>query len=160
MSMQTDEQQAFDGNQPSSFARGCGPYESSIASSASSSQASIFSDDCSIQSSIASSISDDFRQNNDDARDRYYAQAQLQLRPSQDGCKLSSDQAPVDSTLKAACPAPPSYADVTSVPQDQRQHPRRSSLGRSQKPPSLVRQCERKVNFVESLVGKQMSNEV
>ena len=153
MSMQNDES-AFDGFYQSASARGYGPYEPSIASSASSSQASIFSDSCSLQSSIASSISDDFRQNHEEARDRAYAHVQIHSQASQDGCKPPSDQAKVENLLKAACPAPPSYAEVTSVAQDQRQHPRRNSLARSQKPPSLVRQCDRKVNFVESLVGK------
>jgi hypothetical protein len=43
---------------------------------------------------------------------------------------------------------------VTSVPAQQRQHPRRSSLARNQRPPPLVRQADRKVNFVDNLVGE------
>jgi hypothetical protein len=40
------------------------------------------------------------------------------------------------------------------VPAEQRQHPRRSSTTLNQRPPpQLVRQCERKVNFVDCLVG-------
>jgi hypothetical protein len=38
-------------------------------------------------------------------------------------------------------------------PPERRQHPRRTSVG-ANGPPSLVRQCDRKVNFVDSLVGK------
>lgn len=152
--MQTDHQ-TFDGLYQSSFARGCGPYEPSIASSASSSQASIFSDSGSLQSSIASSISDDFRQNQEDARDRAYAQQQVCQKASYDNCKLSLEQAQLGSLAKSSCPITQSYADITSVPQEQRQHPRRCSLSRNQKPPTLQRDCERKINFVESLVGKQ-----
>ena len=40
-----------------------------------------------------------------------------------------------------------------AVPAEQRQNPRRSSAGIS-KPPTLVRQDERKVSFVDGLVGK------
>ncbi|RMY91410.1 hypothetical protein D0861_03137 [Hortaea werneckii] len=47
--------------------QGCGQYPSSVTSSASSSQDSIFSDTGSTQSSIASSISDDFRPSQEDA---------------------------------------------------------------------------------------------
>jgi hypothetical protein len=43
---------------------------------------------------------------------------------------------------------------VTSVPAQQRQHPRRSSLAKHQRPPPLVRQADRKVNFVDNLVGE------
>lgn len=146
--------QAFDGLYQSSFPRKCGPYEPSIASSASSSQASIFSDTSSVQSSIASSISDDFRHNQDDARDRSCAQAQLQQQLSFDGCKAAPAQAKIASSHNNGHTVPQSYADVTSIPKDQRQHPRRSSKG--SKPPSLdsTKQGCRKENFVESLVGK------
>lgn len=121
-----------------------GPYEPSIASSASSSQTSIFSDAASAQSSIASSISDDFRSSQEDARDRYSASAQLQHKHV------------ADSHMAQACQQQLSYADVTSVPSQQRQHPRRSSLAKDQKPPPLVRQADRKINFVDNLVGKRI----
>lgn len=119
-----------------------GPYEPSIASSASSSQTSIFSDAASTQSSIASSVSDDFRSSQEDVRDRYCAPAQLQQKHV------------IDAQLSQACQQHLSYADVTSVPSQQRQHPRRSSLAKHQRPPPLVRQADRKVNFVDNLVGK------
>jgi hypothetical protein len=134
--------------------QGCGPYEPSIASSASSSQASIFSETSSVQSSIASSISDDFRYNQEDARDRVFAQQQIRQQALIDNCNASLEQAKLEGLAKNSCPFNPSYADITSVPKQQRQHPRRCSLSRSQKPPQLVRQSERKINFVESLVGK------
>lgn len=152
MSLQTDHQ-TLDGCYRS--LRGCGgPYEPSIASSASSSQASIFSDPLSLQSSIASSISDDFRHNQEDARDRAYAQTQIQQKAAYE-CQTSFAQAKAGALLKGPCPAAPSYADVTSFSHEQRKHPRRCSLQRSQKPPTLQRQCERKVSFVENLVGKR-----
>lgn len=140
-----------------SIPRGCGPYEPSIASSASSSQLSIFSDAGSVQSSIASSISDDFRHNQEDARDRAYAQQQILQKASYENCNASIDQAKLESLAKVSCTNAPSYADITSLSKDQRQHPRRCSLSRHQKPPTLQRQCERKVNFVESLVGKHFN---
>lgn len=155
MSMQNDYQ-TFDGLYQS-IPRGCGPYEPSIASSASSSQSSIFSDIGSVQSSIASSISDDFRHNQEDARDRAYAQQQIRQKASYDNYNTSAEQAKLDSLAESGCPNGPSYADITSIPVQQRQHPRRSSLSRNQRPPTLQRQCERKINFVENLVGKHMN---
>lgn len=117
-------------------------YEPSVISSAATSQASIFSDDAaSEQSSIASCSSDDFRIGQEE---RFCAPAQA-----------SVEQTSFYSTK--ACLQQPTYADVTSVPLAQRQHPRRSSLARNQKPPPLVRQADRKLNFVDNLVGKQYS---
>ena len=84
MGMQTDLQTINGLYQSASQA--CGPYEPSIASSASSSQASIFSETSSLESSIASSISDDFRYNQEDARDRVYAQQQIRQKALIDNC--------------------------------------------------------------------------
>ena len=155
MHVQVDNQ-GFDAFYQSSSVLGDGSYEQSIASSAPSTQASIFSEACSLQSSIASSISDDFRQNHEDARDKACAQLQVQTQGSIDSLKAPSEQWRADIVSHAWCPTGQSYADVTSVPKEQRQHPRRNSLARSQRPPTLVRQDDRKVNFVESLVGKQL----
>ncbi|KAI7226112.1 hypothetical protein KC330_g8934 [Hortaea werneckii] len=144
--------------------QGCGQYPSSVASSASSSQDSIFSDTGSTQSSIASSISDDFRPSQEDASQTcaptylhqqakagHAVAAQQQQQQQQQYQQLHQHQQ--QQQQKAQCPQPPpSYADITSVPTEQRQHPRRSSLARNQKPPPLVRQCERKISFVDSLV--------
>lgn len=131
--------QIIEGSIPMALQR-TGPYEPSIASSASSSQTSVFSDASSAQSSVASSISDDFRSTQEDARDRY--------------CATSQPKHIVDTQLSQAGHQQLSYADVTSVPAQQRQHPRRSSLARNQRPPPLVRQADRKVNFVDNLVGE------
>jgi hypothetical protein len=140
--------QIIEGSNPLGFQR-TGPYEPSIASSASSSQTSIFSDAASAQSSVASSVassvSDDFRNSQEDARDRYCAPAQLQHKHIADVQLSHTSQHQL------------SYADVTSVPSQQRQHPRRSSLAKNQRPPPLVRQADRKVNFVDNLVGKSKS---
>ena len=144
MSCQYDDQ-VTDGCAPSSYAA-CGPYEPSIASTASSSQVSVFSDSASVQSSIASSISDDFRSSQEEARERLCALAQSQ------SYYVPADFKAPGATQQACAP---SYADITSVPSEQRQHPRRCSLPRNQKPPPLVRQAERKLNFVDNLVGKQ-----
>ncbi|CZT15577.1 uncharacterized protein RCC_12059 [Ramularia collo-cygni] len=131
----------------------CGPYEPSIASSASSSQVSVFSDTLSAQSSIASSISDDFRcARTEDARERdtLCAQAQLQYQTQIAGVQ-GEKRSVLDNILKPNVPCP-TYAAVTSVPAPQRQHPRRCSNSKAQKPPPLVRQRDRKINFVDNLV--------
>ena len=136
--------------------RGCESYEPSLASSAPSTQSSVFSDPASAQSSIASSISDDFRLSQEDARDRQQQGAQAYHQEAHAKAELlAHEQAKLQRMLNAQCAArAPSYANVTSVPAEQRQNPRRSSLARNQKPPPLVRQCERKINFVDNLVGK------
>lgn len=136
-----------------------GPYEPSIASSASSSQVSVFSDTLSASSSIASSISDDFRYTHDDARerDRICAQAQLRFQ-AQTNNQQPEEPAVLGNLLKGNGPCM-SYADVTSVPAPQRRHPRRTSLSRNQRPPPLVRQRDRKINFVDNLVGKHNRNQ-
>ena len=136
---------------------GCGPYPPSVTSSVSSSQDSIFSDTASTQSSIASSLSDDFRTGQEDTS-QACAQAYLQQQ-AKAGQAIAAQQQRLQCMLKAQCTQQaPSYADVTSVPSEQRQHPRRSSLARNQKPPPLVRQCDRKLNFVDNLVGKHTSH--
>jgi len=99
-----------------------GPYSYSLASSASSSSASVFSQDDSSSASVFSQ---------DDTS-------------SQSSC--DSDECP-----------PISHAQwpkklTVEIPAEQRQNPRRSSSGC---PPALVRQSERKVTFVDSLVGKK-----
>ncbi|KAH0285873.1 hypothetical protein KCU62_g7142, partial [Aureobasidium sp. EXF-3399] len=47
---------------------------------------------------------------------------------------------------------PSTDSDSTSVPLEQRRHPRRSQGNVAQKPPTLVRQQERKATFVDGLV--------
>lgn len=141
-----------DGYGPSS--QNSGPYEPSLASSASSSQVSVFSDPLSASSSIATSISDDFRFTQDDVRerDRICAQEQL-LSLAQNNPSRLCEPSALGKFLKSTGQCP-TYADVTSVPAPQRQHPRRCSLSKGCRPPPLVRQRDRKINFVDNLVGK------
>lgn len=124
-----------------------GPYSSSIASSASSSSASVWSD-ASSQTSDDSSITG----------------APSDAEPSESYC-YTSQPAPSFTAANTVCESNTSVAaywqkhqQPTEVPSEQRQNPRRTSIGttsRSGCPPSLVRQCDRKVSFVDSLVGKR-----
>src|ERR1700709_61867 len=121
------------------------PYSSSIASSASSSSASVWSD-ASSQSSDDSSTTTD-----SETLDTYCC---------------TSQPPPSFTTASTICEQPLSIATYwpkhklsADVPAtlEQRQHPRRTSVGATSRPgcpPSLVRQCDRKVNFVDGLVGK------
>ncbi|PIB01127.1 G1/S-specific cyclin pas1 [Cercospora beticola] len=127
-----------------------GPYEPSITSSASS-QSSVFSDAVSASSSIATSISDDFRSSQEESgeRDRVCGQTHSQFQhhdhPRNDGHLALADLIKSNDQC-------PSYADVTSVPPTHQPNPRRCSPSRSSRPPPLVRQRDRKVNFVDNLV--------
>ncbi|KAI2634821.1 hypothetical protein GGS26DRAFT_525341 [Hypomontagnella submonticulosa] len=110
-----------------------GPYNSSIASSASSSSASVWSE-VSSQSSDDTSVSISAASDSSEQCDSYVCTRRLP--PSQ--CNWWSAQ-----------------AQQSDVPQELRQNPRRtnsSSTTRTGCPPSLVRQSDRKVNFVDSLV--------
>lgn len=118
-----------------------GPYNSALSSSASSSAASIWSDaasqssdDSSVHSSVASSDSESTESC------CYISQQEHQTVISEQGV------AAVSCWPKTA----------TNVAPGPRPHPRRTSgtIARSGCPPALVRQCDRKVNFVDSLVGK------
>lgn len=134
---------------------GYGSYAPSVTSSVASSQLSVFSDTGSAQSSIASSYSDDFRLSQEEAS-QACAPAYLEQQ-TKAGHAIAAEHQRLQCTLKAQYVQPaPSYADVTSVPSEQRQHPRRSSVARKSKPPPLVRQFERKVAFVDNLVGKHI----
>lgn len=123
-----------------------GPYEQSIGSSTGSSQTSVFSDASSASSSIATTISDDFRSTQEDRLPEICYEL----------LQYANEDAP--QRQHQACPdlkQRPSYANVTSVPAPQHTNPRRSSLCRAQKPPPLVRQRDRTRNFVDNLVGKE-----
>lgn len=112
-----------------------GPYNSSIASSASSSSASVWSDALSHSSddTAASSTSDV----SDQCDPSCYSQQQQQAVAALPEFTFSQTQIRVE------------------IPKELRQNPRRTSssaTSRSGCPPSLVRQSDRKVNFVDSLV--------
>lgn len=123
-----------------------GPYNSSLASSASSSSASVWSDAAS-QSSDDSSVHSAGALSDSEISESYCCTTQTAYQP----VKNVSEQAIVVSVSSW-----PKSVLANVVP-EQRQHPRRTSVGavaRSGCPPALVRQCDRKVNFVDSLVGK------
>ena len=118
-----------------------GPYSSSIASSASSSTASVWSDVAS-QSSDDSSVTG----SSDNETSETYC-CTSQPAPSFTTCEQG---------ISVATYWPKHKVQVEVAPA-QRQHPRRTSVGSTTRtgcPPTLVRQCDRKVNFVDSLVGK------
>ena len=139
---------------------GTHPYASSIASSASSSTSSVFSaDGLSSQSSAPSSSK---------------SLLNAGWEPDHGNADLITDYLP--SSTADSCGSPNIASKTTetgnrtlevAVAPELRQHPRRtqrpaqletqvSGLANTapRPPPSLVRQCERKDNFVESLVGK------
>ena len=129
------------------------PYASSSASSASSSSSSVFSlDGVSSQTSISSSGSVDVIWENESSNDS---------NPSGRGLVNSSDS--ISHCSRGVRGAALKVADA-AVPLELRQNPRRtghaattngtSSSACARPPPSLVRQCERKVHFVDNLVGK------
>jgi len=112
-----------------------GPYSSSVASSASSSTASIWSD-------ASSQSSDDSSAPDTDLPESY--------------CLTSSQPAPSFTTTNEQVISVATYwakhKTNFEVAQEQRENPRRTSVTARSGPPSLVRQCDRKVSFVDSLV--------
>ncbi|KAI1212621.1 uncharacterized protein F4807DRAFT_343137 [Annulohypoxylon truncatum] len=119
-----------------------GPYNSSIASSASSSAASVWSE-ASSQSSDDTTISACASDSSEQCASYSYTRLS---RPSR------SDVACSQISLNTCWPAQPQQAEV---PQELRRNPRRTNSGATTRtgcPPPLVRQSDRKVNFVDSLV--------
>ncbi len=143
------------------------PYTSSIASSASSSSSSVFSAD-SVSShaslSSASTGSIHFVWGTEDRRSYSpVADDTPQYAPSLRTVEASNNVFEPASSIT-------SDIDAAVVP-DLRQHPRRTKPLAQQDqqpgtlatvcprpPPSLIRQCDRKVNFVDSLVGKLINS--
>ncbi|OBT81423.1 hypothetical protein VE02_10071 [Pseudogymnoascus sp. 03VT05] len=121
-----------------------GPYSSSLSSSASSSCASVFSD-------AASQSSDDSSVHSGGSSDSEQSDAYCRTT-RQSSYQSLEDQCDVITPTECW----PKSVLASAVPQ-KRPHPRRTSKLASRKarsPPSLVRQCDRKVSFVDSLVGK------
>ena len=137
------------------------PYSPSIASTASSSSDSVFSVDA--PSSQSSASSDSWSSSSDrsswisETEDAYFRSRDTALQPTEELIPTIIDSCSAYRTVNLAPP-------VTS---ESRQHPRRTqrlSSSDSQDgkttvscprlPPSLVRQSDRKDNFVDSLVGK------
>ncbi|KAI8966106.1 hypothetical protein F5Y11DRAFT_343798 [Daldinia sp. FL1419] len=119
-----------------------GPYNSSIASSASSSSASVWSESSS-QASDDTSLSIC----TSDALERCDSYAYIRRSMPSQSDVLCNQVVP--TTCWTGQP------QQTEIPQELRQNPRRTSssaTSRSGCPPSLIRQSDRKVNFVDSLV--------
>lgn len=141
-----------------------GPYTSSIASSASSSAASVWSDACSqasddtaaasctstdsIWSDALSQSSDDTSSSVNDESDNdccYAANSQYSYQP--DGSDQSA-RVVIAYSRKNSC---------AELPVPLGRNPRRTSVGpatRTGGPPALVNQEDRKIKFVDNLVGK------
>jgi hypothetical protein len=118
------------------------PYASSISSSASSSSSSVFSLDCvSSQSSISSTSTNP-----------------VDVIWENEGISQLAGRNPNGACARAYAKGPAPKVDGV-VPPELRTHPRRtnsysSSAPSARPPPCLLRQSERKVNFVDNLVGK------
>lgn len=140
------------------------PYGSSIASSASSSSSSIFSlDALSSQSSIASSSTSSLNAVwEKENEDEYFSKDQsahecATITPARSPGLKSSAAKHIQQRAQLPCKA---------VAPEAHKHPRRThrlppinvnngvSGPCTRPPPALVRQCERKDNFVDCLVGK------
>lgn len=143
------------------------PYGSSIASSASSSSSSIFSVDApSSQSSIASSSTSSLNavwenENEDDHFSKYQS--------SRESATVASECSPGHKSPTAKRVQRGAELPCKAVSPEARKNPRRThrfpatnvnhsvSVPGPRPPPALVRQSERKDNFVDSLVGKLFS---
>ena len=126
--MQCDAQLSPASISPTHYA----PYNSTLASSASTSTTSVWSDTSS--------------QSSDDSSSSHSSDS--------DSCEsyCLSQQIPDKTCYRSSL----SQTFTEAVPAELRQNPRRTSgpHGRAAAPPTLVRQSERKVNFVDSLVGR------
>ncbi|WZH48958.1 G1 S-specific cyclin pas1 [Fusarium acuminatum] len=118
---------------PASITSRYAPYNTSLASSASTSLTSVWSDTTS-QASDDTSIST--ISSDSDSCDSYF----------------SRKAAVADSALNFRRRVQRSQTEAQAVPAELRQNPRRTSAARPVCPPALVRQSDRKVNFVDSLV--------
>ena len=140
------------------------PYSPSLASAASSSSSSVFSLDApSSQSSVPSSDGwSSSAWNSENEGDNQYFPSRCS---SQKDTASSPDEEAVITSYLPSRSRPRSCAEA--VAPESRQHPRRTQRPNSHEsqdgkfpslcprpPPSLVRQSERKENFVDSLVGK------
>ena len=141
------------------------PYSPSLASTASSSSSSVFSLDApSSQSSVSSSVgwSSSAWNSGDENENHDFTGHHVSRRST----TSSSDEEEVVITSYLP-PRPRPQLCAEAVAPGSRQHPRRTQCLNSYEsqngkissscprpPPSLVRQSERKENFVDSLVGK------
>ncbi len=141
------------------------PYSPSLASTASSSSSSVFSLDApSSQSSVSSSAgwSSSAWNSENENENQYFTSRHI----SQQNNTSSSDEE-IIITSYLPCSQIRAQLPAEAVALKSRQHPRRTQRLNSYEsqdgkivsscprpPPSLVRQSERKENFVDSLVGK------
>ena len=145
------------------------PYTSSIASSASSSSSSVFSaDSFSSQTSVSSTSTSSIHVVWGTEERRSYSPVD-EVTP-QPATSIRTGEAPKNVFESVASAT--SNIDTAVVP-DFRQNPRRtkpvaqqdqkhgtSATDCPRPPPTLVRQCNRKVNFVDNLVGKLINTSV
>jgi hypothetical protein len=135
------------------------PYAATLSSSASSSTSSVFSDAAS-QASSASSSSQHSQWESEEWSSRTGPAGPTSVDPAnlavlQPITRVSTyPQYQPSACRETVQERLPSLRSEIVAPMEQRLHPRRSSTAISQRgPPQLVRQCERKVNFVDCLVG-------
>lgn len=131
------------------------PYGSSVASSASSSTSSVFSlDAASSQTSTSSTSSSGHRGwDSDDS----WARSQAPAPVRSNGCSAAPNGGISRSQISRWCesqgPLPSLKSIDAPLPAEMRQNPRRCPTAVScRAPPALVRQSERTVKFVDSLV--------
>ncbi|KAL5387655.1 hypothetical protein DPSP01_003451 [Paraphaeosphaeria sporulosa] len=126
------------------------PYAPSLSSSASSSTSSVFSEAAS-QTSNSTSLSSSWGAEEWSSGSRPIISGSLaSLAPISRVSTFPQYQAPCRDTARDRV-LPPLRTEVP-MPTEQRQHPRRSSSTIGRQPPQLVRQSDRKVNFVDCLV--------
>lgn len=141
------------------------PYSPSLASTASSSSSSVFSLDApSSQSSVSSAAgwSSSAWNSENESENQYFTSRHV----SQQSTTSSSEEDFIHTSCLAGS-RPRAQLPAEAVALESRQHPRRTQRLNSYEsqdgkivsscprpPPSLVRQSERKENFVDSLVGK------
>jgi hypothetical protein len=135
------------------------PYAATLSSSASSSTSSVFSDAAS-QASSASSTSQHSQWESEEWNPRTGLAGSSLVDPAslsvlQPISRVSTyPQYQPSACRETVQERLPSLRTEIVAPLEQRLHPRRSSTTIGQRgPPQLVRQCERKVNFVDCLVG-------
>lgn len=138
------------------------PYTASIASSASSSTSSVFSLDAPSSQSSVSSTSTSWESEQDNAYLLNHSAASRPSIPYPAAQQVTAQEVIISSYQPKARPA--HHLQSYPVASERRQHPRRTqpqaplngcpTTSGPRAPPSLVRQSERKENFVETLVGK------
>ena len=141
------------------------PYAAPLSSSASSSTSSVFSDAASQASSTSSTSCPSTWESDEWSSSTGHVASAVTIDPvrlaafqpvSRSGTFPQYQSSACRETVQERLP---SLRAELMAPVEQRQHPRRSSTAINQRaPPQLVRQSERKVNFVDCLVGQYTHN--